>query len=204
MRWCSLVLVVAACRGGVPRSDLVSAEHARALEARWQGTWVLPYTTGRSGPLDVLEVHGRDVTSWRGDAWQRGSLEIVAPCLVRLRIGAWASFQPFVFARDGLRTERGVGARVGDRWFACLGDDVVVVATATTCEVHRVGAAQTSRDATCTLDATQLAITLPDAGHALAIDGDTLLPAGDRGLPAHRAASLAEARTYAREHAIRR
>ena len=192
--------VVVACGGSNP--ELLTTKERAQLEKQWQGAWVLPYSSSAGGPYDVLEVTGTKLVQWRDDKPVEGKLEIVAPCLVRLRTGESFSYLPFAFERDSLLVDKAIGVRSADEWIVCPGEGVVIVMSSNRCRAFGTKMRKPETDsginAKCDMEATGYKFTAADITTTLAVAGDVLVPESRR-RPAFRAASIDDARARARD-----
>ena len=176
-------LALAACGS---KDSLVSAEMKQRLEQAWQGTWVLP-------SYEALEIRGRTATLFYNEHVDKGTFELEAPCLARLRFRDYAF--PIRFAHDGDKLlVNAVGVRAGDTWYACT-EELIALHSPKACRV--LGA----RKSSCTLTASHLVLDFYRGGDRhveLAIHGNVLWAERPPTEP-YRATSFDDAKVHSRE-----
>ena len=178
-------LALAACGSKDPRSY-----DTKQLEQAWQGAWVLP-------SYEAIEIAGRDVTLFYNEHVDKGTLELDAPCLARLRFEDY-SF-PIRFAYDdGKLLIDAAGVRDGDTWYACPEHELVATYSPTTCKIAG------ERQPRCELTATHLVLEFQhyvDRRVALAIHGNVLWGESAPKQP-YRATSFDDAKVHSRERKL--
>jgi len=201
------VLVLAACGS---HNDFFASAEREELVKRWQGIWVLPYTSSAPGSdpgtdNDMFEVSGTKLTYWTGDVGAQGELALVAPCLARLHTGETFTYRPFAFGQQ-LHVDNAVGVRRGERFVACLGEGVVVTGDEHDDKCRAFGTRLRRAeddggvDAKCRVGKDGLHITLPEhqREYAMMIDDGVWVPNREEYHPeiAYHATSPDDARSH--------
>jgi len=203
MRWCGALFVLVACGGG--SNPLIGQDDAKALVAKWQGAWVMPYMTSDTGPYVVYDIKDETYVEWDGDRSTTGNFRIIAPCLVELSHGKTRRYKQFAFATNGqLVIETPLGAKRGDTWYVCSFEKEVVVYAPDSCRVYGRAIRRPERDepepATCHTDGDHVTIDVDGRVIDLKIWGDVLVRMTDEPkLGPFHAASLDDARKRADE-----
>lgn len=190
MRWrraavAAMVVVGGGCGGSStrpgPASELLAAGDAKAIVARWQGAWVMPFRTGdpatsRIGTREVWAVTGNQLTRWDGDAETTAPMTVLAPCLAKVGDRQFR-YLAFAFVDGQLVVDGAIGVRDGRTIIACSDLGYVYTFDGTTCrywEKPLAGRALAAHPAACKVDGARFEATSADdvtAPHTMRIDG---------------------------------